>query len=206
MYNISRTWVNVLLSGVVYLSGLMRFRDGSDKGSASNVVQISEKVGRRPWQWWDKRSGKKAWTLHWKYKLTEIEKGKTGEEQSHDHARNFHWHQWGFSRRIRPGRPNSQFRILLWHCVKMCEDFAPNFNGKITGCCITTTHRLILPFSKGNFWPKTTWLSSPTHPTFLFSPIEDKTWRPPFWHNLGDRGRIAGGAEHPRRTRLPGCI
>jgi hypothetical protein len=30
-------------------------------------------------------------------------------------------------------------------------------------------------FSPGNFWPKETWLLSPTHPTFLFPPIEDKT-------------------------------
>jgi hypothetical protein len=39
--------------------GLMRFRDGSNKETASNVVQISEKVGRRPWKWIDKRSRKK---------------------------------------------------------------------------------------------------------------------------------------------------
>jgi hypothetical protein len=37
-------------------------------------------------------------------------------------------------------------------CVRMCEDFAPNFRDKGTGCCITT-HRLTLPFSRGNFCP-----------------------------------------------------
>jgi hypothetical protein len=26
------------------------------------------------------------------------------------------------------------------------------------------------------------------------------------WDNWGDRGRIKGGAEHPHKTRLPGCI
>jgi hypothetical protein len=36
-------------------------------------------------------------------------------------------------------------------CMKMCEDFAPNFGDEITGCCITTTHRLTLPLSPGNF-------------------------------------------------------
>jgi hypothetical protein len=41
---------------------------------------------------------------------------------------------------------------------------------------------------------------------FSASPIKAKTKRPPFWHNWGDRGRIAGCAEHPHRTRLPGCI
>jgi hypothetical protein len=39
-------------------------------------------------------------------------------------------------------------------CLKMCEDFAPNFSDKRTGCCITTTHRLTLPFSSGNFYQK----------------------------------------------------
>jgi hypothetical protein len=39
-------------------------------------------------------------------------------------------------------------------CVKVCEDFAPNFRDKGTGCCSTTTHHLTLPFSPGNFWRK----------------------------------------------------
>jgi hypothetical protein len=30
--------------------------------------------------------------------------------------------------------------------------------------------------------------------------------RPQFLHNWGDGDRIAGGAEHPHRSRLPGCI
>jgi hypothetical protein len=41
---------------------------------------------------------------------------------------------------------------------------------------------------------------------FSVFPIEDKTEKPPFWHNWGDRGIIAEDAEHPRRTRLLGCI
>jgi hypothetical protein len=36
----------------------------------------------------------------------------------------------------------------------------------------TVSHFL---FHQGFFYQKTSWLSSPTHPTFLFSPIEDKT-------------------------------
>jgi hypothetical protein len=85
-------------------------------------------------------------------------------------------------------------------CAKMCEYFAPNFGDKRTGCCcITTTRCLTLPFSPGNFWPKTTWLIS--HPSNFFSLTEDKTERPPFWHSWDDRGRITGDAEHPHRTR-----
>jgi hypothetical protein len=46
----------------------------------------------------------------------------------------------------------------------------------------------------------------PHPPYFSVSPIEDETIMPPFWYNWGSRGRIAGNAEHPLSTRLPGCI
>jgi hypothetical protein len=36
-------------------------------------------------------------------------------------------------------------------CMKMCEDFAPNFGDKRTGCCITTAHCLTASVSPGNF-------------------------------------------------------
>jgi hypothetical protein len=36
-------------------------------------------------------------------------------------------------------------------CLKMCQDFAPKFGDKRTGCCIMTMHHLTLPFSPGNF-------------------------------------------------------
>jgi hypothetical protein len=49
-------------------------------------------------------------------------------------------------------------------CVKMREDFAPNFGDKGTGYCIITTHRLTLPFLTGNFFPKETCV----FPSFTF--------------------------------------
>jgi hypothetical protein len=55
---------------------------------------------------------------------------------------------------------------LQGDCLKMCEDFAPNFGDK-TGICIAKTHHLTFPSFPRNFWQKATWLSSPTHPTFL---------------------------------------
>jgi hypothetical protein len=36
-------------------------------------------------------------------------------------------------------------------CLKMCEDFAPDFGDKSSGSCIKTTHRLTIAFSLGNF-------------------------------------------------------
>jgi hypothetical protein len=38
-------------------------------------------------------------------------------------------------------------------CVKMYEDFNPNFGNEGTGCCITTTHHLTL-FLPGNFFTR----------------------------------------------------
>jgi hypothetical protein len=93
--------------------------------------------------------------------------------------------------------------LLMWRygdCVKTCKDFTPNFGDKRTG--ITTTCCLSLLFSLGSFWPKTTWVLW----LMSVSLIEDKPGRLLFWHRWGDRGRIAGDAEHPHRTQLPGCI
>jgi hypothetical protein len=92
-------------------------------------------------------------------------------------------------------RPNSQFCILLWCFMATAWKCAKKW---------LLHHCPTLPFRPGNIWPETTWLSFPTHPTFA-SPIED-TERPPFWHNLGDQGRITGGAQNAHRTGLPGCI
>jgi hypothetical protein len=52
--------------------------------------------------------------------------------------------------------------------MKMCEDFAPNFFHKRTGACTTTTHRLALPFSPGNFSYQRQHGCRPP-PTLLFS-------------------------------------
>jgi hypothetical protein len=93
---------------------------------------------------------------------------------------------------------------LHGNCVKMCEDFAQKFGYKNTGTCITATHLLTLHLP-GNFWPETTRLSFSTHPTRLTWPPETFLCFPPCWHSWGDQGRIAGGTENPRRTRLPGC-
>jgi hypothetical protein len=86
------------------------------------------------------------------------------------------------------------------YCMIICEDFASSFDGKGTGCCVMTTQRLTPPFSPGNFWAKTAWLSSPTHSTC-------PTWPPTTFllPPVLTQGRFAGSGEHLHRTRLSGC-
>jgi hypothetical protein len=66
----------------------MRFRDGSHKGTASNCVQISEKVRWKTWQRFDKGSGEIQEPTR-NVQVTETEKSATGIEQSQKHAHNF---------------------------------------------------------------------------------------------------------------------
>jgi hypothetical protein len=68
--------------------------------------------------------------------------------------------------------PMEKFKLIetiaTFHvnCLLIWEDSALNFGDETTGCCMTATCRLKLPFSPRNVLLKT-WLSSP--PTLLFS-------------------------------------
>jgi hypothetical protein len=69
-------------------------------------MQISEISTKETLAILDKRSGKKAWAVHGKSKLTETEKGEKGEEQSQDHANHF-FGIMGIVHKECPGSPNS---------------------------------------------------------------------------------------------------
>jgi hypothetical protein len=56
---------------------------------------------------------------------------------------------------------------ICHHCVKTCQDVAPNFDENTSGCFTITTLRLTLPFSSSSFERNTKWLSSLTHRTPL---------------------------------------
>jgi hypothetical protein len=62
---------------------------------------------------------------------------------------------------------------LYCDCVKMCEDFGPNFGDKRTGYCITTRHHLAFLFSPRNCLPNATRQPS-CYPTFLFPRLKVK--------------------------------
>jgi hypothetical protein len=51
---------------------------------------------------------------------------------------------------------STYYYAIYVDCMKMREDFAPICSDKGTGCCIMTTHHLMLTFSPGNFLPKIT--------------------------------------------------
>jgi hypothetical protein len=85
----------------------------------------------------------------------QTEKGETGEEQNQKHVKKF----FLTSRGLFINNSCWQAKQLISHtavtfygdCVKMCDDFAPNFGDKTADCCIMTTHHLTLSFSPGNF-------------------------------------------------------
>jgi hypothetical protein len=132
----------------------MRFGEGSNKGTASHFVQISEKLLRGPWQLLNKRSRKKALTVYGKSKLTETEKEETNEEKRSRACSSFSL----ASRGLFTNNSSRQAKQSISHitvtsygdCMKMCEDFDQNFGDKTTGCRTTTPHRLMIPFSPGN--------------------------------------------------------
>jgi hypothetical protein len=102
------------------------FRDGSDKWTTSNVLQISEKVQRRPWQWWDKHSWKKAWAVEAKSKVTETEKGENRWRAKSRACSTFSSTSRGLSTKNSSSQTKQSiphttvtFTATAWRCAKM---------------------------------------------------------------------------------------
>jgi hypothetical protein len=135
------------------VSGLMRFRSGSDKGTASHFVIIF---------------GENA-----KNTITMIKQAFEGESMSRTRKVQTLRDRISRDRRRAKSKACSSFTLTSiglftknssWQakqsianttvtfygdCVKTCLDLSQNFGGK--GCCIATTHGLSLPFSPGIF-------------------------------------------------------
>jgi hypothetical protein len=95
--------------------------------------------------------------------------------------------------------------MFFVYCVETCKEFAPLIlvtkELAVASQQPTVSHIL---FTR-EFWSKNK-LSYPTNlpawlgPLWLF--LFPQLWVPPLGHNWG---RILGSADHPHRTRLPGC-
>jgi hypothetical protein len=69
-----------------------------------------------------------------------------------------------------------------------------------------TTHSLAFPLSPTIFFTQKNMADVPHPPYFfLFPRLKIKLKDSPFWHNWGDRGRVASSAQHSDNT-TPGGI
>jgi hypothetical protein len=177
VYIISHSWVYVLIFLHPFTwsitSCLMWFCDGSNKGTASDFMQILEKVQRRPWQWLDECLGKKAWApdgkvqTNWDRKRWDEWRGKSRACSSFSLIKAIVNKEF-----VLAGQTvNSTYycNVLQWLHKNMWR-LAPNFG-----------HHLNVLFSPGIFFPRNNITLVP-QPSLIFSPylIEDKTERPPF--------------------------
>jgi hypothetical protein len=189
-----------------HVSGLIWFPDGSYKGTASDFVQISEKVWHRPWQWLHKHLGKKALAVHGclngMLSSRQTERGETGEKQSQEHAqhrsmftKNSSWHQT---------ISTAYYLNVVWR-LHECAKISPQ-TLVIEELGVLSWHTFShFHFHQGIFLSKTTWLSTHYLPTVMFSWLKI-ILKGPLFDTWGYRGRIAVDAEQPIGTRLPGCI
>jgi hypothetical protein len=151
----------------------------------------------------ERHSGKKAWAVHGKAKLTETEKRRDRCRTKPRTSYHLFTSRGLFTKTLSWQAKQSIRHIIVPFyddCVKIFEDFAPNFEDKGTGCCINTTLHFTLPFSPANFWLKTTWLSSPTHPTFLCFPDWKYNWK------AAILAQLRGYRQNRRRCWTPSLI
>jgi hypothetical protein len=207
MYNISRSWADmlnfyILLFGVVSPAWCDSAMDPiKDQRQCNLLVQ-----GHHWWRELDSR----LWPWD-KATILPMEKSKHHQDRKRwDRQTAKSWACSSFpltsgglltknlSWQAKQSTPHTTVTLYV-DCVKMCEYFAPNFGEKRNVCCITS-------FSTSEFLTKNNMTVVPHPPFYSLFPIEDKTERPTIWHNWGYRCRIAGGAKHPHRTRLPGFI
>jgi hypothetical protein len=149
----------------------MGFRDGSNKGTASNFVQIPGNVWRRPWQWLDKRPRRK----HGLYTDSPYSPRPKKVRQVKSKVKSMLIIFFDIS-----GIVHKEFVLAVQTvcCAYYCDVLRP-LHENVRRVSLRTSatkelavaHDHILPFSTRDFflW-KTAWLSTPTHPTSLCFP------------------------------------
>jgi hypothetical protein len=190
-----------------HVSDLMRYCDGSDKGTAS-VHQVlcksQKKMWRGPWQWLDKHSGKEAWP----------EKSRQLGSKVRSMFIIFFDIKWIVHKEfvLLDQTVNSIYCCdILWWLCEILLRLRPELRWQKDWLLHHNNAPSYIPFSPGFFCYQKqhdcrpplsmlAWLGSLR--LFSVSLIE----RSPFWHNWGDRGRIAGDAEDPHRTQVLGIV
>jgi hypothetical protein len=104
-----------------------------------------------------------------KSKFTETEKGETGEDKDKFMPIVF-FDIKGIVHKeivlIGQTVNSAYYCDILWRLHENVQRLLPEFWQKTNGCCITTTHRLTLPFCQGIF-DQNNITVVPTHPTHL---------------------------------------
>jgi hypothetical protein len=138
----------------------MRYCYRSNKGTASDFVQISEKCDRDPGNIYTSVRRRKYEPYIESPNSPRLKKARQVKSKVVSACSLFSLISRGLSTKnsfwqARQSIPHTTV-TFYGDCMKIGEDFAPNFGIKRTGYFITTMHHLILSFSPGNLWPKTT--------------------------------------------------